>query len=97
MPRLRVAPEGVGLHLWLVPDRKPPQPVEIDDLDLSDALMDRIEAWGDSFDAIFDEADPSASSFPSAEAEAGWRAEGNQIVMALRDELGEDWDVEARF
>ncbi len=97
MPRLRIAPQGIGLHLWLVPERKAPQPIEIDDLDISDDLADRIEAWGDAFDAAFDDANPSATVFPSPEAEVLWRAEGQLIAAALKDELGEDFEIETRF
>ncbi len=97
MPRLRLAPEGVGLHLWLVPEKKAAHPIEIDDLDISDDLADRIEAWGDAFDAAFDDSGPPTATFPSPEAEVLWRAEGQLIAAALRDELGEDWEIETRF
>ena len=97
MPRLRLAPEGVGLHLWLVPERKPPQPLEIDDLDISDDLADRIEAWGDAFDAALQETHLPTTAFASPEAEVLWRAEGQLIAAALKDELGEDFEIETRF
>ncbi|MCX5496876.1 hypothetical protein OSH11_19370 [Kaistia dalseonensis] len=97
MPKLLIAPEGVGEHLWIVPENKPPFPVEIEDLDLSEELMDRIEAWGDAFDAIYDPAHPAGSSFPSAEAEIVWRAEGQLIAAAIRDELDDDWEIETKF
>ncbi|MBZ9939086.1 hypothetical protein LB518_22500 [Mesorhizobium sp. BR1-1-16] len=97
MPHLRIAPEGIGLHLWLVPERKPAQPIEIDDLDISDDLADRIEAWGDAFDAVIDDSLPPATGFPSPEAEIVWRAEGQLIAAALKDELGADWEIETRF
>ncbi len=97
MPRLRIAPEGIGLHLWLVPEKKAPQPLEIDDLDISDDLADRMEAWGDAFDAAFGDSGSPTAEFPSPEAEVLWRAEGQLIAAALRDELGEDWEIETRF
>lgn len=97
MPRLRIAPQGVGLHLWLAPDKKAPRPIEIDDLDISDDLADRIEAWGDAFDANLDDAEPPALHFPSPQDEILWRAEGRFIAAALQDELGEDWEIETRF
>lgn len=97
MPRLIIAPEAIGLHLFLAPGQKPPRPVEIDDLDISEELADRIEAWGDAFDAVFDEVEPSATTFPTPEAEVLWRAEGQLIAAALKDELGEDWEIETRF
>lgn len=97
LPRLRISPEGIGQHFWLVSDNKPAVAIEPDDLDLSDDLLDRIEAWSDAFDAIFDPADPKSSRFPSAEAEILWRTEGQMIVAAIRDELEDEWDIEARF
>jgi hypothetical protein len=97
LPRLRISPEGIGTHFWLVPEGKPAVPIEPDDLDLSDDLLDRIEAWSDAFDAIFDPADPKSSRFASAEAEVVWRAEGQMIVAEIRDELDDDWDIETRF
>jgi hypothetical protein len=97
LPRLRISPEGISQHFWLVADNKPATPIEPDDLDLSDDLLDRIEVWSDAFDAIFDPANPTASRFPGAEAEALWRAEGQLIAAAIRDELDDDWDIETRF
>ncbi|MCX5517649.1 hypothetical protein OSH10_04310 [Kaistia defluvii] len=97
MPQLRISPEGIAEHFWLVPDNKPAFAIEPDDLDLSDDLLDRIEAWGDAFDAVFDPANPPATRFASPEAEIVWRAEGHAIAAAIREELGDDWDVETRF
>jgi len=97
MPRLRLAPEGIGLHLWLVPERGGARAVDIDDLDISEELADRIEAWGDAFDAVVDEVEPSATAFPTPEAEVLWLAEGQLIAAALKDELGEDFEIETRF
>lgn len=97
MPHLRIAPEAIGLHLWLVPEKKAARPIEIDDLDISDDLADRLEAWGDAFDAHLDDAEPPVLAFPSPEAEVLWRAEGQLIAAALQDELGEDWEIETRF
>jgi hypothetical protein len=97
LPRLRISPEGIGTHFWIVPETKPAYPIDPDDLDLSDDLLDQIEAWCDAFDAIFDPTDPKSSRFPTAEAEVVWRAEGQMIVAAIRDELDDEWDIEARF
>jgi hypothetical protein len=97
VPRLRISPEGISEHFWLIEDNRPPAVIEPDDLDLSDDLLDRIEAWSDAFDAIFDPADPKSSRFSSAEAEVVWRAEGQMIAAAIRDELDDDWDIETRF
>jgi hypothetical protein len=97
LPQLRISPEGIAEHFWLVPDNKPAFAIEPDDLDLSDDLLDRIEAWGDAFDAVFDPANPTETRFASPEAEIVWRAEGHAIAAAIRDELGDEWDVETRF
>jgi hypothetical protein len=97
LPHLRIALEGIGEHFWLVPDNKPAIAIEPDDLELSDDLLDRIEAWSDTFDAILDPVDPKSSQFPTPEAEIVWRAEGHAIAAAIRAELGDEWEVEARF
>lgn len=97
LPHLRISPEGIGSLFWLVPENKPAFAIEPDDLDLSEDLLDRIEVWNDVFDALFDSDDPKASQFPTPQAEAAWRAEGRVLAIAIRDELGEDWEVEAQL
>lgn len=94
MPTLRISPELLGDHLWIVTEKKPAEPIDLDDLGLSDDLADRVEAWGDAFDAIYDADNPSQSAFPDREAELRWRAEGDAIAAAIREELGPDWRVE---
>jgi len=94
MPKLRIAPRWFSEQLWVVPDRKPAEAVDIDDLGLSDDLADRLEAWFDAFEAIYDAEAPERSAFPDADAERLWRREGDAIVAAIRDELAEDWEVE---
>lgn len=96
MPHLRIAPAGLAEHLWLVPEKGPARLIEIDDLDLDDGLSDRLEAWCDSYDALFDEG-PDPSDRPSAEAEAAWQAEGALLAAALKIALGPDWTVETRL
>jgi len=97
LPHLKISPEGIAAHFWLVPEDKPAFAIEPDDLDLSDDPLDRIEAWSDAVDAVLDPVDPSATQFASPAAEAVWRAEGHAIAAAIREELGDDWQVEARF
>ncbi|MBN9058909.1 MULTISPECIES: hypothetical protein [Kaistia] len=97
MQHLRISPEGISSLFWIVPEDKPAYAIEPDDLDLSEELLDRIEVWNDVFDALFDSDDPKASQFPTPQAEAAWRAEGRALADAIREELGDEWEVEARF
>lgn len=97
MPQLRIAPEQIGGHFWIVPAGKPAQMIDLDDLELSEDLGDRIEVWCDQWDAIYDPANPAGSVFPTPEEDAVWRAEGQIIAALIREELGEEWEVETRF
>lgn len=94
MPRLRIAPQWLSEPLWIVPGRGEAEPVDLDDLGLSDDLADRIEEWIDAFDAVLDPVDPEQSRFPDAHAAIAWRREGEAIAAAVRRELGADWQVE---
>ena len=96
MPTLHIAPAGLAQHLWIVPEKGAARLVGPDDLDLGDDLADRLEAWGDAYDAVVDE-DAGGAAWPSAEAEAIWRAEGALLAAALKIALGPDWTVESRF
>lgn len=96
MPTLRIAPAGLAQHFWVVPEKGAPAVVGPDDLDLDDDLADRLEAWGDAYDAVVIE-DRGGADWPSAEAEAIWRAEGALLAAALKIALGPDWTVESRF
>lgn len=53
----------------------------------SEALADRLEDWMDEFDSIYDEENPSASTFASAADFRRWRAEGEVIALAFRAAL----------
>lgn len=94
MPRLRIAPQWLSEPLWIVPDRREAEPVDLDDLGLSDDLADRIEEWIDAFDAVLDPVDPELSRFSDARAAIAWRREGEAIAVAVRRELGADWQIE---
>ncbi|MCX5516579.1 hypothetical protein C3941_23405 [Kaistia algarum] len=94
MPKLRIAPRWLSEPLWIVSDRKEDEVVDIDDLDLSDDLADRIETWVDALDATYDAKDPARSAFPNPGAEQRWRSEGEAIATAIRVELGAQWEVE---
>ncbi|MBB5751509.1 hypothetical protein [Prosthecomicrobium pneumaticum] len=97
MPHLRIAPEGLGRHLFIVPESGAPRAVDLDDLPIGEDLADRLEAWGDAFDATLDSDDTADPLWPSAEAEAYWRAEGALLAAALKVALGAEWTVESRF
>jgi hypothetical protein len=97
MPKLRIAPRWLSEPLWIVDDRKADEVVDIDDLDLSEDLADRIETWIDALDATYDAEDPARSAFPNSGAEQRWRQEGEAIAAALRIELGPDWQIELSF
>ncbi len=69
--------------------------VDAEDAGLSDELADRLEAWMDAFDAIYEEDDEARSRFPDAVEQLAWEAEGAAIVEAIRGELGPGWTVTA--
>lgn len=94
MPRLRIAPRWLGEPLWVMDENGRAEAVDIDDLDLSEDLADRIEAWVDAFDATYDATDPSRSGFQDRGAEDGWRSEATALATELREELGEAWIIE---
>lgn len=50
------------------------------DLDLPPALLARLVAWDDVFQATFNREDPLASVLPGDE----WRAEGRALAEALK-------------
>ena len=92
--KLVIAPEWLGRSgLWLIDAKGKRKPVDAEDIDLSDALADRLESWMDSFDAIYDETNEAASDFGSAVERLAWEAEGVALGAAIADELGPDWDV----
>ena len=55
---------------------------------LSEELADRLEAWMDAFDAIYDEDDPAASGFGDPVELLAWEAAGAALAHAIGDELG---------
>lgn len=94
---LIIAPAWLGRSgLWL-PGPRGRREVDAEEVGLSDELADRLEAWMDSFDAIYDEDEPEASAFSDAEEERDWLAEGEAIAEAIADELGPGWSVMRDF
>ena len=80
-PVLRVAPEWECWPLW---DHETGDNLDPTSLGLPKDLAERVAAWDDQFQAIFNRDDPPASDFPSAEARTAWRAEGDALIEALR-------------
>ncbi len=92
---LLIAPAWLGHSgLWLVDAKGRRKPVDAEDVDLSEELADRLEAWMDQFDAIYDEDDETRSRFADAVQQLAWEAEGAAIAEAVRAELGASWTVE---
>lgn len=95
---LLIAPEWLGRSgLWLIDAKGRRQPVDAEEVGLSEMLADRLESWMDGFDAIYDEAAPEASRFPDERARIGWEAEGLAIAHAVAGELGEAWRIRTDF
>lgn len=91
---LLIAPEWLGLSgLWQFDAKGRRRAVDAEDVGLSEELADRIEAWMDAFDAIYDEDDEAASDFPDEVERLAWEAEGHAIAHAVAGELGADWQV----
>lgn len=91
---LLIAPAWLGLSgLWTLDAKGRRSPVDAEDLDLSEALADQLEAWMDCFDAIYEEDNEARSRFPNAAEQAAWETEGEAIARSIRRELGEAWTV----
>lgn len=89
-----IAPEWLGRSgLWQIDAKGRRRAVDAEDIGLSEELADRLEAWMDAFDAIYDEDDEAASDFSDAVERLAWEAEGHAIVHAITAELGPEWDV----
>ena len=67
--------------------------MDAEDVGLSEELADRLEAWMDAFDAIYDEDEPAASDFADQVERIAWEAEGHALVHAVAAELGPGWDT----
>jgi hypothetical protein len=80
--------------LWIIGGRGAAQPTDADELGVSDGLGERIEAWLDGFDALFDPDAPEARAFESEAERRAFVAEGRAIAAACLDELGPGWRVE---
>ncbi|MCL4767031.1 MAG: hypothetical protein KJZ80_12400 [Hyphomicrobiaceae bacterium] len=81
--RLRLAAEHGCWPIW---DDETGDNVDPADLDLSEALLRRLEAWDSAWQATFDEADPRSSGFAAEAAVQCWKAEGQAIAAQLAEE-----------
>jgi hypothetical protein len=88
--KLKLMPEWLGqTGLWRLESHAGGyNPVDADEIGLSDDLAERLEDWTDVFDSIFDEDEPPNSRFPSREAHAAFIAEGEALAALIRRELG---------
>jgi len=74
--RLRLAPEWECWPLW---DDETGDNLDPRDLGLPPALLARLVAWDDVFQATFNRDDPLASVLPGED----WREEGRALTQAL--------------
>jgi hypothetical protein len=92
--RLRLAPEWNCSPLW---NADTGEPVSVYRLGLPFDLAARIEAWDDTFQATYNEADPAAGDFMDDAARKAYFVEGRAIVEALRAEWRGDLEVMESF
>ncbi len=84
---LLIAPAWLGQSgLWTLDAKGRRSAVDAEDVGLSEDLADRLEAWMDAFDAIYDEDAEARSRFPSD-------AEQRACTAAVVAELGAGWSV----
>jgi hypothetical protein len=82
--------------LWRVGDEYHDE-VDPDDLPLSPELRDRLMDWARLYDDTLDRDSPRDSGFKTAELEAAFVAEGNDLAVCLAEELGPDYAVTKFF
>lgn len=93
---LLIAPAWLGQSgLWTLDAKGRRRAADAEEIGLSDDLADRLEAWMDAFDAIYEEDQEARSRFPSPQEQAAWEREGEGIVAAITAELGPGWSIEA--
>jgi len=95
---LLIAPEWLGQSgLWQVDAKGKRRAVDAEDIGLSDEIGDRLEAWVDAFDAIYDEDDEAASDFTDEVERLAWEAEGHALAHGIAAELGAGWEIRHDF
>lgn len=93
---LLIAPAWLGQSgLWTQDAKGRRSAVDAEEIGLSEDLADRLEAWMDEFDAIYEEEQEARSRFPSEAEQRAWEAEGRAITAAIATELGAGWSVSA--
>lgn len=91
---LVIAPEWLGRSgLWTLDAKSKRREADAEDVGLSEDFADRLEAWMDAFDAIYDEEDEASSAFGSEVERLAWEAEGAALAHAAQTELGSGWRV----
>lgn len=91
---LIIAPEWLGRSgLWTLDAKGKRRPADAEDAGLSEEFADRLEAWMDAFDAIYDEENEARSAFSSEVERLAWEAEGGALAHAAAAELGSAWTV----
>ena len=83
MPILRIAPRWLEEPLRVVDGKGSIEVVDIDDLDLSEELADRIEAWVDVFDATVQPGQSAFSGFADEASERLWRREAASLAADI--------------
>lgn len=82
LPRLRVTADFRCYPTWVFPETGGSDNPDPADLGLPTDLAADLNAWSDEFDAIFPEDDPTASIFPSPDAERAFNDRG--LALARR-------------
>ena len=88
--RLKLLPDYECFALWDVDGIENIDPAK---LPISDQLKSRISNWEDAYDGTLNQDDPTESGFNSQEEEASFEKEGRLIWKALKEELGEEYEV----
>jgi hypothetical protein len=92
--RLRLAPEWNCSPLW---NADTGEPVSVYRLGLSFELAERIEAWDDTWQATYNDDDPTSGGFKEPGARQAYVAQGRAIAEALRREWQGSLDVDEQF
>lgn len=61
------------------------------EISISSGLKDDLICWAQKYDDTLDRDDPRQSGFPTPEAEAAFKAEGEALLTRLKAELGQQY------
>ena len=67
------------------------------DLDIPNDLAQRIEDWGDKFEATYVSDDPASSGFKNNQDKHSFIEEGKSLSQQLRNAMKEDASIEYRM